>query len=56
MVLNENPLSLPREKLRDLRITAVYLGGRLCNPAQRPSFTGFLGAMIGGYLGGKYRG
>ncbi|MDR0589010.1 MAG: amidohydrolase [Spirochaetaceae bacterium] len=55
VVLNENPLSLPGEKLRDLRITAVYLGGRLCNPAQRPSFTGFLGAMIGGYLGGKYR-
>jgi predicted amidohydrolase YtcJ len=55
VVLSENPLSLPVEKLRNLRIMAVYLDGRLFNPDKRRSFPGFLGAMIGGYLGGKYR-
>jgi predicted amidohydrolase YtcJ len=55
VALSENPLSLPVEKLRDLRILAVYLGGRLFDPDKSPSFPGFLGAIIGGYLGGRYR-
>ncbi|MDR1900558.1 MAG: amidohydrolase [Treponema sp.] len=56
VVLSANPLALPKEKLLDLRVTALYLGGRLFDPDQKRSFAGFLGAMIGGYLrGGKYR-
>jgi predicted amidohydrolase YtcJ len=56
VVLSANPLTIPRENLRDLRVMETFLGGRRLIPGQRSSFAGFVGSMISGYFtGGKYR-
>jgi predicted amidohydrolase YtcJ len=56
VVLSANPLTIPRENLRELRVMETYLSGRRFDPGQKSSFAGFLGSTIKGYLtGGKYR-
>jgi predicted amidohydrolase YtcJ len=54
-VLSANPLTHPKEKLRDLRVLETFLDGHRVS-GKTSSFAGFLGSLIGGYLtGGKYR-
>ena len=53
VVLSANPLTVPREDLRDLRVMETFLGGRRLIPGKTPSFAAFLASMIANYLTSK---
>ena len=49
-VLSGNPLEIPADELRSIRVTDIYFGGKRFDPTSKPSLLKLAGRMLAGRL------